>query len=485
MTLKNRFAFYTVCCFLFAAPLINNGIYYRDDIFRSVTGVSYWDAYGRNLANWVAYALSLTNKAVIDSYPLGIIIAISSVIFIFYFIIRNNLASKDESVLFPLPLLFISPVFIQNISYRYDSAGMVLSLCMVIAAFFISNESNKIHRVIAVILIIISLFLYQPSANVYLGLMACHCITKIKSSSLNRFDSLLKDSLCFASSYVIYFTLVKYIIGDMKGNRSDIIQIHDIPESIIKVIKQTVDILSTINIGFISYALYSIIFLFFLGLVLDLKKHLTSHGFRLNILDCLLVVTSSPLLFLFSIIGISFLIKEGITDVRVLVGLSPLVYILGVVICRMNIKVGMASVISMIFIITTLSFQFSNALKLQREYEERILQNVSMDYLSRNHTAGDVYVVGNIPVDKSVELMVKYQPFIGLILSPMEPWMSSPKLINFGINNSVQSWPEVEKQQRINICSNNIRPISSNHLFDVYKYNNNLIYWFKGKQLTC
>ena len=101
MTLKNRFAFYTVCCFLFAAPLINNGIYYRDDIFRSVTGVSYWDAYGRNLANWVAYALSLTNKAVIDSYPLGIIIAISSVIFIFYFIIRNNLASKDESVLFP------------------------------------------------------------------------------------------------------------------------------------------------------------------------------------------------------------------------------------------------------------------------------------------------------------------------------------------------------------------------------------------------
>lgn len=107
---------------LFVLPILLSGVLYQDDILRAANGEAYWGVLGRPLSDVVVMSLGFGSGFVVDSFPLSLILAgtflgASSVILYCRFAISRGIASGLVFSLFSL-----SPFFLQNLSYHFDSS---------------------------------------------------------------------------------------------------------------------------------------------------------------------------------------------------------------------------------------------------------------------------------------------------------------------------------------------------------------------------
>ncbi|MDK1185647.1 glucosyltransferase domain-containing protein [Cronobacter turicensis] len=113
---------------LFVLPILLSGVLYQDDILRAANGEAYWGVLGRPLSDVAVMALGFGSGFVVDSFPLSLILAgallgASSVMLYCRFAISHGIASGLVFSLFSL-----SPFFLQNLSYHFDSFPMMLGV---------------------------------------------------------------------------------------------------------------------------------------------------------------------------------------------------------------------------------------------------------------------------------------------------------------------------------------------------------------------
>ncbi|WP_323640409.1 glucosyltransferase domain-containing protein [Pectobacterium polonicum] len=483
---KNINIFIWVSCIIFSLPIMLTGVYYRDDAFRVVTGDGPWGWAGRQGADLIAHIFYLS-RSNIDSYPLGYIISIVIICYILTFIAKKNLSIDAIYAKVTLPLLFVSPLFLQNLAYRFDSAGMVISLALSVLAFYLSKNKDNKYRLKSTLLLFLSLTIYQPCVNIFLGLIATHIAFNIKNTDESKFQSLLKDSSVFITSYVIYYIFEKIKLGNIGGGRASIIPLSDVILSLEIVFYQTWEILKLLYTGYIKWIASTLLVLFlFLSMQNTYKIYTLSKKDKIYIIKIVACLVSIPFLLFFSTTGVSFLLVEKITDVRVLVGFSAVPFFFVVGITKYIPQRGRFFPTGIfIFIACVISFQFANALKAQREYEKEIISYISYDLSNLNITSQPIYVAGSVGLSPVSEVISSHQPIIGKILSPLEPWIARPLLLAYGHKNTVQLWDGDPKEIIELLCQKNPMPLRDNYFYSIYKSDDYYLVFFKEKNNLC
>lgn len=472
--------YFIFTCMLFSLPFMLHGTYYLDDVYRSVYGDGSWHGLGRPLADVITFGLSLNYYFLSDFYPLGTILAVSCLIFVFNSIKKNCFSINKAYALLPLPLLFISPVFMQNMSYRYDSTAMIIALALAISAYYLSFSKGWKVTVGAVLLMIASLSLYQPCANIFLGLVATNLIVRIKKSGNGHFKQMFLDCAVFSLSFIAYFIVVVKLFS-LGGGRATFIRPDQLLESLSSAMLSTRSIYILLLSGYIKITYISLMTLALFSCVIYSIKYKPSlfycFSFSVRVILCF------ALLF-FSIIGTSFLVVEGITDIRVMVGMSSVVFVLVVSATRYysyKITLFISSIVTLIFI--SLSFQYSNALASQRNFELSLLSNVARDV--NYGDGGTVYISGVMPTSPVVKTSIRAIPFIGRIVPPSPPWVSRRLAAGTGIPTVENSWDGDNTDLINDICRESARPEISNPMYEIFHVKNGVLVYFMGERNIC
>lgn len=136
--MKNKnYLFLFIIGLLYVFPIVLANVYYVDDMGRLSLGYG-WDGDGRILSNVLTEALSFGN-GIISIFPYSTLL--SSVILVISGIIVSDMLFENK-YLKSISSLFIltSPFMLENLSYRYDSILMAVSvLCAVVPFIFRSH----------------------------------------------------------------------------------------------------------------------------------------------------------------------------------------------------------------------------------------------------------------------------------------------------------------------------------------------------------
>lgn len=472
--------YFLFTCMLFSLPFMLHGNYYLDDVYRNVYGDGSWHDLGRPLADIVTFGLSLNSNVLSDFYPFGTILAVIFMVYIFTLIMKHGLSVNKSYALLPLPLLFISPVFMQNMSYRYDSTAMILALTLAIAAYYLSFSKGWKMTVAGGLMLIASLSLYQPCANIFLGLIATNLIVRIKDSKNEKLKQMIWDCVVFSLSFIAYFVFVVKLFS-LGGGRATFINPSQLFDSLTYVFLSTYSIYSLLLKGYVEVVYVMLLVLTLLsGILYSIKVKPSLLEISLFIVRLILSIT----LLFFSIIGTSFLVIEGITDIRVMVGMSSVVFFLTVCSTRLFSSKNTLIIclfVSLLFI--SLSFQYSNALNSQRNFELSLLSNVAKDV---NYGEGKrVFISGTMPTAPVVRTSIRAIPFIGRIVPPSPPWVSRRLAAAEGISTVENSWGGDNADLISIVCNGSLKPENSNPLYEIYNLKNGRLVYFKGTGSIC
>ena len=142
--------------------LLRGDIYYMDDLNSSIIDLS-WNHNSRYLGTFLLNDLSTFGKGALDMSPLLQVIAVCFVV-ISSMILLHLIRGKFDfiGIVASLPL-GLSPHFLQNLSYKFDSLTMAMALFFAIVPFLF--QSNK--RVFCAIIVVslICLFMCYQAAN--------------------------------------------------------------------------------------------------------------------------------------------------------------------------------------------------------------------------------------------------------------------------------------------------------------------------------
>ncbi|XUA20727.1 glucosyltransferase domain-containing protein [Citrobacter sp. OP27] len=199
---------------IFMLPIINANIYYVDDISRAQTNLLGWSGLGRPVSDLLFMMFSISHRGV-DVSPLPQALSILVNALSSYVLLRC--ISKENSInsilLSAIPV--VSPLYIQNMLYRYDSLSMSLAVLFSIYASYIALARSKklIH---ASILIILSFCLYQASMPIFpilIMLGAC----KLHKDNKPFLIFILKWAVIYLVSTLVYKIISGFFIASSRG----------------------------------------------------------------------------------------------------------------------------------------------------------------------------------------------------------------------------------------------------------------------------
>lgn len=197
----------------FSSLIIADGRYYIDDYGRSISGYAAWTMNGRPLTEMFMIALNF-------GMPLADLFPIPQVIAVFAFAIAMTIfsykTSKEHAYCAVIAAAFIiaSPTIISNISYRYDSATMALSVLAATASALLWYELRIKNAIISFIVLLATLCLYQPSSNIFV-LLSVYSYVISEDDKRKAFVNLMVKGIVFILANAFYFiSIVPMTISD-------------------------------------------------------------------------------------------------------------------------------------------------------------------------------------------------------------------------------------------------------------------------------
>ncbi|EBQ0059366.1 hypothetical protein AXO68_23110, partial [Salmonella enterica subsp. enterica] len=154
-------------------------------------------------------------NGIISIFPYSTLL--SSVILVISGIIVSDMLFENK-YLKSISSLFIltSPFMLENLSYRYDSILMAVSvLCAVVP--FIFRSHYKLFFATSFFCLLISFCLYQTSTMAYFSVALCLLIKQcLNNEKAFDFRLCLNSLLCFFVSYIVYSLLISFLAVNMQ-----------------------------------------------------------------------------------------------------------------------------------------------------------------------------------------------------------------------------------------------------------------------------
>lgn len=155
--------FYYICYF----KVIGADFYYGDDFWRSYDGSRSWIGYSRYISEFLSILIHgnvyLSDIAPLTQFIAILVMALTTVLFAA--VLRDGAVSL--TALLPCSLLFISPFFSQNFSYRFDSPYMALAAFFPVVPFLFMAKRRAFFFV-SVVSIILCCMCYQAGSSIFI-----------------------------------------------------------------------------------------------------------------------------------------------------------------------------------------------------------------------------------------------------------------------------------------------------------------------------
>ncbi|GKX50978.1 glucosyltransferase domain-containing protein [Budvicia aquatica] len=462
---KKNLVFFSLICFLFVYPLIQSGIFYRDDLDRAITGQYGWKSLGRPVADLMMRILSASGKKNLDLYPYTIILSILFIAISALFLYKYLEKKEIKHSFFVASLLIFNPYILQNFLYRFDSSGMALAFLLSVIAYTYDNKKSLFTLSIRVISGIIALSIYQPCVNIFIGFAAIDlAIFTIRKE--NKLNQVIKHLSTKAGEFILFYILYILLVAKIWKNpssRSAIVSINsDGFDRVMHTIKEPYNLI----VAFMHDPVYIYFLIPIIGiLTLSLIKTFKAKKLRLiSIVYTLL----SIFIFYISLLGPTLILQESPVYARTLVSFSVIFIIMAILLIGINEKFKYLVIIPVITVFA-FSAQLSNALKEQRNHEDFVFNMISRDLLKIGEL-NEIRTIGTININERTKIILNQKPAINYFLSPAEEFIASFQLVNKGFTNTNHGYWEEHKNKIIfnNFLSENISPLIQNREYSIY-----------------
>lgn len=440
---------YTFSLFLFAFfPLMIVGYYQYDDIGRSVDGYLRWSSDGRFVPDLLFKTLMM-GEAVHDISPLPQIIAI-------FFISINALIIKKISPTLSVfscvltnSVIFATPLFLENMSYVYDSMTMVISITTATAAAYMVLRGNRFKLTTSAVLLFIALSTYQVSINVYLIFVVAGSIATATSYKIY-----LKNVIYSLSPVLIALILYKlsiplYPIGSYQASHSGTVSASEI----LTVVPSNI-------YGGLSYLARMINFNVYYTIIISALFIISCLSFTLSLhrkFGIILIGFISIVVLITMVVGIQSILSNPVWKPRTAIGFGAVYAALLAFSLTDKSRVQLNRIlvtISVLYLGAFITFSYSQAAYLRnvKLYQQVYVSKIADEINKARYETGltSLSIVGWQTYPSSIQNSLVSAPYLRMVNdSPIygEGWWSLRSLHLYGmdadINLSGKDWREV------------------------------------------
>ncbi len=462
---------------IYAFPIMLADILYRDDIRRTLYGdPSTWYKDARPLMAFIVEFFNL-GAPVFDISPLTQILGVAILALALTLFSRKYFPehSKKSAILCCM-MFIISPFFLENLSYHFESLGMCLSLALYLILFSLPDRIQGISLFVLTFLFSFCvLCLYQAAIGSFGALLFLTGYLKLNKINWKQFFSsaLYMITGCLAA-VVIYMLLVAPLYVPEEGyqaTHSAVITFSS--EGIRQLVSNIFNFVLLLRITFFTdirlsgiYLSVALLLISLLSLYIYYKKQKQENGnassfsnlfFAFITPFCILVNAFLPLTFL----------ENTIIMPRSCISFNIFMLFIGILIISFaRLKPGYRYVLLLFIPIYLFGYGFSyaygNLLKSQRNYECFVAESIVND-LQKIKTINEksvFYVNGNRVISKEVALAQKKFKIYDLLISKTfrkNFWFGGHLLSHYSTYPIVVKQLPNFKQQQFHLRADNSR----------------------------
>ncbi len=343
--------------------IIRANFYYNDDLGRNIEGYA-GNAYdSRYVADWFSVLIN-GNKHITDISPLTQIMAcifLAIAVVIIMLIFRNG--RKLDFWCYACGILLMSPYFLENISYKIDSAFMGLSVCVSVLPFLWKDSKYK-YIFSSVLGLMVMCMTYQASSGIYPMLVIMIALLEWNDGSY----SVRKALLFVLGSAVIYIvTLGFFALFLMKPIEEGYIDNTMMsPNQFLGGLVNNYITFYRTSIGFFMKTWNILVGI--MGIIFVILNVAYSNR---NKLMSLAVTAASLLMMLLLAFGVYPLFSTTLIEPRSMYGISVFLLLVGsAIVMRDGLKplFGKVVVFMLAWCLFAFSFTYGNALDQQMRY---------------------------------------------------------------------------------------------------------------------
>jgi hypothetical protein len=406
------FLFSLILYGLVLLPILVADRYHLEDISRLIGGAYGWLGEGRPLTAFLMMVLNLFGPMA-DFAPIPQLAGISLLAYSTVWIARRfEIASPLQAALAAFPLGG-SPFFLENLSFRFDSLGMCLSIVLALIPVLLLKELNWKNCGIGALSLLASLSFYQTGINAFLvfsvteivfaqlkGVQFC-CLSRL---ALLRFLQLM-------AGLVTYLVIARFIVSGSYNLQhfayvSQLSELHVIREnwnhawiSIFQSLPA-----KTRNI-FLYPAYLALVIIVFTG-CFYLQKCIRREAAKSEIVILVLGIFILPFAWIAGSLGpVIFTVNGVITLPRIFLGTGALLASAFVMFCMVASRLQKSTrwVTALLCVpaysMVMMASLFGNVLVEQGKYEDGIAGRLSFDLkeLARSRPIKELILNGNVP----------------------------------------------------------------------------------------
>lgn len=474
-------------CFLMFMPLIINGQYYIDDLGRSIRAEPAWARNGRPVADYVTWALNFGGK-IQDISPLSQLLGVAILSSFSLLVARKYLGSLSPLSILVASSSLMSPFLMENMAFEYDAFPMFLSFIIAAAPFLlIGVKRSSLFAACCFISVFVSLNLYQASLCVFFVFAILNFLNHVR---VGRNNIAFRDSLiaCVAMifAYAIYskFVVPHVISGDYNIAKSQAVPLSD-PHQALLIIIYNASLFRDLILSAISPAYVIAITPVAVAFIFSLYKLMTNINRNALWLPSVAIVTLSPLMLAFFIVGPMLFLGSPLFRPRVMMGFSAFLVAMSVVASWCIPKrVSSAKVYLLIPIlyIISMNYTFFNALSNQQDYERFVISHIVTDaYGSDVQNTNKIMFNGWIGLSPVVKVAISKYPSLDILVTRLlhdDNGWGWIQLQHYGMNKPFPDGASFKKAKS-ELCSSKF--IKESNYYNVYKNGDLVIMDFDKK----
>lgn len=366
---------------LYLLPILLINSPYYDDIGRSVYGYFSWGIDGRPLSDLAFALLNMGGPATnIAPFPqiLGILI-LTSICYLLH--LKLNPEHKMGWLIFTP--IFLSPFFVQNLAFQFDSLTMALSVAFACIPILVVGKGWLKLFLCAFICVVIALCFYQAALSAFIAVICLYVIFELNKHTppLKLFSDISAAAVGMTVGYVIYAKMIVpiFVTSDYANGYNQLIGGLD---DLIANINLTETVLKSFLTGFVG-KIYLVVFTFALMSVLLMTGRMLkqANGASVKCINILLMVLALFTL-LVCIPGPGLALKNVPIGPRVFIGFGFFVTgVLAVSSFMVPNRAHLTNILSIILCIVSFSFiaTFANATKSQDRLTEKVINEISAE----------------------------------------------------------------------------------------------------------
>ncbi|MBE3007295.1 glucosyltransferase domain-containing protein, partial [Enterobacter hormaechei] len=450
---KKLFSMIIIMSLIYFIPVLLSSHYYVDDLGRSIYGYSKWSENGRPLADVLFLALSF-GPQLPDISPLPQLLALCVLSFSVYLSAKAFLTDYNRYVSSIISMVAISsPFLLENISYKYDSFPMSLSVLCAVFPFIFKELSLKKHFVYCCTAVLLILCIYQASINIYIIFAILYVLSLFRLGEVRKGLLTIISSISGLSlSYLIYSVFISpnFLAGSYNLRHSELAT-SGFSDALEVLSKNTTEFGKLINLAVTTpFIFLSVVTLMLCVISLTKIAIVKCNSTKLEKLLMRLVVIISPFAVLCMITGPMMLLRDPVLSPRVLMAFGTACFFFAVLAAwafsAAKIYRKFCGVLFTIYAIYFIGFSYAyaNSLNNQEKYENAIIQLMMSDLNGLDLNNYD-YVAfnGGVLLSPEVRMAAKKYPLITRLIQPTinNQWIwGHTQMMHFDFDKKFQSF---------------------------------------------